>query len=91
MKDIVKKAFLLGIGVVALTKEKAESFVKELKEEEKITPEEGKKLVNDMLKKSEEYGKKVRKEVRKQVEKVIDEMGVATKSDLEKLRKEIKG
>ena len=30
MKDVIKKAMLLGIGVTALTKEKANSVVKEL-------------------------------------------------------------
>lgn len=90
MGDAIKKAFLLGLGVVALTKEKAEEVVKDLKDNKQISPEEGKKLVKEMLKKSDKLMQNLRKDVRKQVRKVISEIGVATKEDLEKLRKEIK-
>lgn len=90
MQDVVKKAFLMGLGAVALTKEKAEEFVEDLKKNKNITPEEGKKLVQQMLDKSGEYKQKVRKEIRKQVKKVVSEMGVATKEDIDKLRKEMK-
>lgn len=90
MEGAIKKAFLFGLGVVALTKEKAEAFVKDLKENKEITPEEGKKLVRDMLSKSENFMKGIRKDVRKHVRSAIKEMGLATKEDLDKLRKEIK-
>jgi polyhydroxyalkanoate synthesis regulator phasin len=90
MIDIVRKSFLFGLGVIALTKEKAQNFVEDLKKNEKITPEEGKKLVKDMMKKSEEFSKKIRKEIRKQIQVVVKEMGLATKDDIQKLRTELK-
>lgn len=90
MEEVIKKAFLLGLGVVALTKEKAEEFVKDLKENKEVTPDEGKKLVKEMLKKSDKFMKNIHKDIRKQIRKVVSEMGVATKEDLVKLRKELR-
>jgi polyhydroxyalkanoate synthesis regulator phasin len=89
MEEAVRKAFLFGLGVVALSKEKAEAFVKDLKENKNVTPEEGKKLVNEMMKKSNDFMARVRKDIRKQVRKAVSEMGVATKEDLEKMKKEL--
>ncbi|MDO8642392.1 MAG: hypothetical protein Q7R76_02255 [Candidatus Woesearchaeota archaeon] len=52
MKDVLKKAILLGLGAGALTKEKAEKAVKQLKNS-KLTPAEGKKFVFNLVKESQ--------------------------------------
>ena len=53
MDDLVRKALLFGVGVTVITKEKAEKVVKELQKKQKISPQEGKKMVREIMKQSE--------------------------------------
>ena len=55
MNDL-KKVLLAGIGLTAMTVDKADSFVKELVEKGRLTVEEGKEL--DAKKSSVEYATK---------------------------------
>lgn len=90
MNDIIKKSILFGLGTYEVTKEKVEEFVEKLKVEEKITPEEGKKLVEGVMTDLEKEGKEYRAKTKKLVQEVLDELGVATKADIEALKKSLK-
>ena len=50
MNDL-KKVLLAGIGLTAMTVDKADSFVKELVEKGRLTVEEGKELEQEFLNK----------------------------------------
>lgn len=90
MNDIIKKSILFGLGTYEVTKEKVEEFVEKLKVEEKITPEEGKKLVEGVMTDLEKEGKEYRAKTKKLVQEVLEELGVATKADIEALKKSLK-
>ena len=51
MNDL-KKVLLAGIGLTAMTVDKADSFVKELVEKGRLTVEEGKELEQELDRKS---------------------------------------
>ena len=89
MQNLIRKGLLLGIGTAALTKERAEKFVKDMTKDQKIDSAEGKKFVNELLAHSKKQGKKLQAMVGKEVQSAIKKTGVATKKDLQILEKKI--
>lgn len=89
MNKMLRKALLLGIGTAFITKERVEAFVEELKKEESITPNEGKKLVEDLLKRSKRNQDKLMAEILKQMRSFMKEMPLATKQDLKNLEERV--
>ena len=67
VKDIIKKTLLFGIGVGAITKEKADELVNEMKKKGYVDVKEGKKFVNDLLGESLRAQKQVRDLIETQV------------------------
>jgi polyhydroxyalkanoate synthesis regulator phasin len=57
MFDIIKKTMLTGVGLAAMTKDKVEELAKELAEKGKLSEKEGRDLVDELLKKSEQARK----------------------------------
>lgn len=51
MKDLLNTMLSLGLGTLAMTKEKAEEIVDELIKQGNIGKEEGTNLVNELIKK----------------------------------------
>ncbi len=79
MKDVLRKAILVGLGAGALTKEKLEKLLKELKKS-KLTPKEGKKFVSKLLKESEKDRRAFLKVAEKQLKRVAKKSGVTVKN-----------
>ncbi|MBD3329749.1 hypothetical protein GF357_04625 [Candidatus Dojkabacteria bacterium] len=90
MREVIRKAILLGLGGYQYMKEGVEGFVQSLEKEGKLSPEEGKKLIDEMREKAKENAKKETEAFRDSVRKVMNEVGVATKKDIEDLKKEIR-
>lgn len=89
MIELVKKVLLTGVGVAALSKEKIEDLAKDLVEKGKMTEQEGKKLVDQLLSSSEEARQDLQKQIEGKVQAVLEKMDLAKKSDLEALKLEI--
>ncbi len=89
--DLLKKTLQLGFGITALTKEKAEKFVKEAKKHYNLNEKEGKKLVADLLKQSDKTQKEIAGIVKKHVDLAVNATGLATKKDLANLEKKLVG
>jgi polyhydroxyalkanoate synthesis regulator phasin len=88
MLEYLRKIGLLGIGIAALTKEKAEDIVNEFVEKGELSSEEGKELVKDLLKKSEEQRKDLAKKIDSEVKKALKGL-IVSKSDIERLERRI--
>lgn len=91
IQNVIRKGLLLGVGTAALTKEKAEKFVKDMTKDQKINPTEGKKFVNELLAQSKKQGQKLQTIVNKEVQRAMEKTGVATKKDLQALEKKFSG
>ncbi len=91
MKDLIKKTFYFSLGLALLTKEKAESLVKELVRKGELKREESKGFLSELLEKARKEKNELITIVQKEIKKVIGEMGLATKEDIEKLERKIKG
>lgn len=90
MQDFIKDVFYLGAGAAFVTKEKLEEFKKELVEKGKMTQEEGKQFVDDLLKKSEKSKKDLEKRIQDTVVEQMKKMNVATGDDIADLKKQIR-
>lgn len=89
MIELVKKALLTGVGVAALTKEKIEEVARDFVEKGKMTEQEGKDLVNDLVTRSEESRAELQKVIGEKVESVLEKMDLAKKSEVDSLRGEV--
>lgn len=89
MFDVIKKVAFTGMGVAALTKEKAEELAKELVEKGKLSEQEGQKFVAELLVRKEESKEAMRKQTEKIVDTALSRVPLAKASDLEELSKEI--
>lgn len=89
MKDLLRDIFYMGAGAAFLTKEKVEDFRKELIEKGKMTQEEGKQFVDEMVKKSEDVKGQIEKKVQDAVTDQMQKMNVASRDDVDELRAKI--
>ena len=85
MKSVLEKGFLAGIGLLSMTREKAQKVIDELTHEGELQKNEVKEWVDQLSTRGEEERQALRKLVRDEVKKVLDEMGLATKEDIQKL------
>jgi polyhydroxyalkanoate synthesis regulator phasin len=85
MKTLLEKGFLAGIGLLSMTREKAEKIIDELSHEGELQKGEMKQWVDKLSDRGEEERQALRKLIRDELKKVLDEMGLATKEDIQKL------
>lgn len=85
MASLLEKGFLAGIGLLSMTREKAQKIVDELTHEGEVQRSEVKEWVDQLSNRGEEERQALRKLIRDEIKKVLDEMGLATKEDIQKL------
>lgn len=84
MNDL-KKVLLAGIGLTAMTVEKADSFVKELVEKGRLTVEEGKELEQELKRQSKEEAQ----EFLNKLDAKKSSVEYATKEDVKRLEEKL--
>ncbi len=89
MIELVKKTLLTGVGVAALTKEKIEEVAKDFVEKGKMTEQEGRDLVDDLVKRSDESRVELQKLIEGKVQAILEKMDLAKKSEVDALKNEI--
>ena len=89
MFELLKKTMLTGIGIASMTKDKIEELGKKISEESKLTEEEGKKMINDLLKQSEKAREDLENQVQKLVKKALEKLDIPTREDFNRLEKRI--
>ncbi|GAB4401633.1 MAG: hypothetical protein OHK003_28360 [Anaerolineales bacterium] len=85
MKTLLEKSFLAGIGLLSMTREKAQKIMDELSHEGEVQKNEVTRWVDQLADRGEEERQALRKLIRDEMKKVMDEMGLATKEDIQKL------
>jgi polyhydroxyalkanoate synthesis regulator phasin len=86
MDDLFKKFVYTGVGLVSTTVEKFQKSVEKLVDEDKISQEEGKKLVDDLFKNTEAKREEFEAKMKKVVEEVLVRMNLATQSQIQELQ-----
>ena len=88
--DIIRRAVLLGLGVISLTKEKAEEVVDDLIKRGEIASGERFKTVDTLLKEAEKQEKELERKIAGTVQKIVADLGLPTKKELEEISKTLK-
>jgi polyhydroxyalkanoate synthesis regulator phasin len=89
MKELLKNVVYAGLGAAFLTKEKVEELTKDLIEKGKMSQEEGKQFVEDLLRKSEKAKDQLDLWINKRVEERINQLNLATKDEVAELQRKI--
>lgn len=89
MKELARKAFTLGLGAIALTKEAAEKLVNELVKKGELGQEEARDLVDDLLERGKKEREEVQKVIRQEMTRVLGELNVPSRDDLLRLEEKV--
>ena len=94
MLDTLKKTLYAGIGVAFLTKDRVEELARKLAEDAKLSQGEGKKLVDEFLRKSEESRQSVESMVASTtnaaLEKALDRLDIPRRNEIRALEARIR-
>ncbi|NLX18766.1 MAG: hypothetical protein GXY53_05715, partial [Desulfobulbus sp.] len=89
MKEILKSFMYAGIGAAFMTKEKVEELKSELIAKGRMSQEEGKQFVDDLLRKSEKAKDQLDLWITKRVEDRVRQLNLATKDEIAELQRKI--
>jgi polyhydroxyalkanoate synthesis regulator phasin len=88
--ETLKKTLYAGVGMAFLTREKIEEMAKKMADEAKLGESEGKKFIDEILKKSEEAKSSLQRAVDAGVAAALERMNVARDRDLKALDARVK-
>lgn len=86
---MLKDILYTGIGAAALLKERVEEEIKKLEENGKIKTDDAKSFLESIEQKGKEEEDKFKSKLKEALHEVMDELGLATKADIEKLKEEL--
>lgn len=89
MEDLFKKFVYTSVGLVSMTVDKFQKSVEKLVDEDKLSQEEGKKLVDDLFKNTEAKREEFEAKLKKVVEEVMVRMNLATQTQIQELQDRI--
>lgn len=87
MTNLFEKGFLVGMGLLSMTREKAQDIIDELSHEGELQKSDAKQWVDQLSDRGEEERQALRKLIRDEMKKVLDDMGLVTKEDIKELLK----
>ena len=86
---MLKELLHVGLGSVVVVKEKIEEELKVLQEKGKINSTDAKSFIESVTKKGEEEDERVKTKLKEMLKEAIEELGIATKKDLEDLKSKL--
>src|SRR5512142_2957335 len=89
MLDAFRRAFLVGLGAMSLTRERAQQIIDELVKAGEVQEQEGKDLMDEMLKKAAEVKDDVQKTVTSQLDAAYKRLNLVSVDQLKKMEKRI--
>ncbi len=87
---MLKDLMYIGLGSALLVKEKVEKELAVLVDKGKLNKEEARKFIDDARAKGEDEEKEFKSHLKELIKETIEEMKLATKEDIEALKKEMK-
>ena len=85
MIDIIRRSFLIGVGAMAITRDRLEQFITESVSRGELSREQGKTLLDEMAQRADQERDRVERFVRQQVSHVLDTAGLASREDISRL------
>jgi polyhydroxyalkanoate synthesis regulator phasin len=89
MIDLVKKSFLTGVGLAVLTKDRVEEMAAKMARESNATESEGKKFVDEMISRADEYRGALEKMIGEKVNAALGAMNIPTREEIAALERRI--
>lgn len=89
MRKWFETGLLMSLGMLSLTREKAEAIAKELVDRGETRREDAHELVDRLMERGEEERKALSKLVRDETKSVLKELDLATRGDVASLSKKI--
>ena len=89
MQELLKNLLYLGAGAAFVTKEKVEELKNDLVDKGKLTQDEGKQFVDELLQKSDDFKNKFEEKINEAVTDRLEKMNVAKSDDIADLRAQI--
>ena len=89
MDQLLRKIFLSGLGLFAITQEKIEELVEELARIGEISWGEKEDFLGELIKRGKEQKAEVERKIGDKVEKVLSGANIASKDDIKRLEKKI--
>lgn len=86
---MLKELLHVGLGSVVVVKEKIEEELKILQDKGKINTSDAKSFLESVTKKGEEEDEKLKQKIKDMLKEAIEELGVATKKDIEELKSKL--
>ena len=87
---MLKELIFTGLGGALVLKEKIEDELKKLEEKGKLDTKDVKSFLESLEQKGKESDEKFKAELKSTLKEIIDELGLVTKQDLEKLKEDLK-
>lgn len=87
---MLKELIFTGLGGALVLKEKIEDELKKLEDKGKIDTKDVKSFLESLEQKGKESDEKFKAELKSTLKEIIDELGLTTKDDLQKLKEELK-
>lgn len=82
MRDLFERSFLAGVGLLSMTRERAQKVVDELAQRGEIEKEDVKDSVEHLVQRGEEERQGLRSLIRDEVKSALADIDLATKQDL---------
>ena len=89
MAGLIENAFLMGVGVLEVTREKTNSLADELIERGKLSKSDAKDVADKVGEVAEKQQEVVRTIIGRETDRAMKNAGMATKEDVESLKAEI--
>lgn len=87
---MLKELLYTGMGAAALIKEKVEAELDDLQKKGKINTDDAKSFIASIEAKGKEEDERLKEKSKEMLKEIIDELGLATKEDIEALKKTLK-
>ncbi|MFK5882119.1 MAG: hypothetical protein QM482_07875 [Sulfurospirillum sp.] len=87
---MLKSMLYAGLGAATIMKESIKEEVDKLEKKGKLKTDDAKSFLESLEKRGEEENDKLQELFKKAIKDVIDELGLATKKDIEKLKEDLK-
>ena len=89
MSNYLERSILAGIGLLSITREKAETFVNDLVKRGELKTEDAKGIIDQIVERGEEERQGFHQAIREETERVMNELDLVTKKDIKSLNKKI--
>lgn len=85
MMEIARKAFLMGVGALSMTKEKAEQLVNEMVQKGELSQKEAQDFISKIVDRGREEQKQIKDWFREEIKRMLAEAPVVSRTEYEKL------